>query len=189
MLFFENSNAVPFYHIHLDGNQMAQVEQIYENIYNEYQLKQVGYEHIVFSHLMILLVLVLRLITCHDRYDSNNSYEKEIIRNAIRYIDEHYADPNLTLEDVASRAFLSKSYFGKLFRKYANQKFTTYVQNKRITAACELLISTDKKIIDIIEMVGYHDVKHFNEVFKRTIGKTPSEYRRSGREGAPFPIE
>ncbi len=187
--FFESSNTVPFYHIHLDGNHMAQVERIYEDIYNEYQLKQVGYEHIVFSHLMILLVLVLRLITCHDRYDSDNSYEKDIIKHAIRYIDEHFTDSTLTLEDVASRAFLSKNYFGKLFRKYANQKFTSYVQNKRITAACDLLASTDKKIIDIIEMVGYHDVKYFNEIFRRTTGMTPSEYRRQGRVNPPFPTE
>ena len=187
--FFENSNAVPFYHIRLDSNSMAQVERIYEDIYNEYQLKQVGYEHIVFSHLMILLVLVLRMITGHDRYDSGNSYEKEIIKHAIRYIDEHYTESTLTLEDVASRAFLSKNYFGKLFRKYAKQKFTTYVQNKRITAACELLASSDRKIIDIIEMVGYHDVKYFNEIFKRTTGKTPSEYRRDGRAANTFPTE
>lgn len=177
--FFEKRNTVPFYHVHMSGNSMARTEQIYEDIYSEYQLERAGYEHIVFSQLMILLVTVLRQITGYDRYDGN--YEKEVINQAIRYIDEHYTDSELTLEDVASRAFLSKNYFGKLFREYANQKFTSYVQNKRISAACELLLSSDRKVTDIIEMVGYHDVKYFNEIFKRTTGKTPSEYRHNSR--------
>lgn len=177
--FFENNNSVPFRSVRLSGNTLTRVEQIYEDIYHEYQLKCAGYEHVMFSQLTILLVLVLRQITHCDHYGSE--YEKEVISQAIHYIDEHFTDSDLTLEDMASRAFLSKNYFGKLFREYANQKFTSYVQNKRISAACEMLTSSDRKVTDIIEMVGYHDIKYFNEIFKRTTGKTPSAYRQHSR--------
>ena len=43
--------------------------------------------------------------------------------------------------------------------------------------ACELLDSTDLKIYEIAEKVGYTDTRYFSELFQRICGKTPSQYR------------
>jgi len=182
--FFEKNNTVPFYHLHVTGADLKQIEQIYENIYTEYKRHDAGYENMMFSYLMILLVSIFRKLTSYDNQDDGVQYKKAIIDEVIKYIDNNYADPELRLEDMAARAFLSKNYFSRLFREYTNQKFSSYVQNKRISAACELLMTTDRKITDIISQVGYHDVKYFNAIFKQTTGKTPSEYRRPHREAA-----
>ncbi len=178
--FFEKNNTLPFYHLHVSGADMQLVEQVYESIYTEFQNRDPGYESMLFSYLMILLVSIFRCITGYDGRENSSRYKQNIIGEAIRYIDAHYADtdPELTLESLAAYAFMSKNYFSRLFREYTNQKFSRYLQNKRVAAACELLSTTDHKITDIIGRVGYRDVKHFNLIFKEITGCTPSEYRR-----------
>ena len=180
--FFEKNNTVPYYHLRVTGADMKRIEQIYEDIYAEFMRHDAGYENVMFSYLMILLVTIFRKLTSYDNHDNGMRYKKNIINEVIRYINENFDSPDLTLENMAARAFLSKNYFGKLFREYTNQKFSSYVQNKRISAACELLTTSERKVTDIISSVGYHDVKYFNAIFKQTTGKTPSEYRRSQKE-------
>jgi YesN/AraC family two-component response regulator len=86
---------------------------------------------------------------------------------------------DIKLEDLATRAFLSPNYFSKLFKDCTSITISDYIQKLRIEEACNLLKNTDKKIIDISGEVGYKDIKFFNQIFKKIIGKTPSDYRKN----------
>lgn len=57
--------------------------------------------------------------------------------------------------------------------------FSTYVQHLRIEHSCRLLQRTNLRVNEIAYRVGYADTKFFNQVFKSTLGITPSEYRKT----------
>ncbi|MBR5528887.1 MAG: helix-turn-helix transcriptional regulator [Oscillospiraceae bacterium] len=104
------------------------------------------------------------------------------VDQAIRYVDEHFRDSDLTLELLAKQSYLSKNYFALLFEQQTGYKFKQYVQKKRIALACELLRSTNYTVSAILAQCGYRDSKHFYSIFKKITGMTPSEYRIVVRE-------
>lgn len=98
-------------------------------------------------------------------------------------IKEHYAE-NLTLRELGQKYYINSSYLGQIFRKRYGQSFKNYLNNYRIKEAASQLIRTDKKIGQIAEDVGYHDLDYFISRFIEQEGCTPSRYRKSAREGS-----
>ena len=103
-----------------------------------------------------------------------------LIIKAKKYIEDNYADPELSLEQVSNHVGLSKSYFCSLFHKIENKTFKEYLMDLRIRYAKRMLTSTDKKIYEISCEVGCSDAAYFNRFFKRITGMTPLQYRNSG---------
>ena len=104
--------------------------------------------------------------------------EDYLVEQAIRFIDEQLANPALDLERVSSSVDVSKSYFCRLFHKITNQNFSSYVRNRRVERAKELLTSSAMKTYEIAGAVGFTTPKYFSSVFKQVTGVTPSEYQR-----------
>lgn len=103
-------------------------------------------------------------------------YNSIIIRPAIDYIQKNY-EKHISLDEMASLCNISSSYFSKLFNRIAGDNFANYINQVRISYACELLIMTDKPITHIALDLGYEDSSYFNKVFKRIIGVSPSVYK------------
>lgn len=99
-----------------------------------------------------------------------------LIDGVVRYLDVHYFE-DVSLIDVATRFHMDPSYLSKLFKIATNENFIEYVTRKRIEKACELLVSSDRRISDISELVGYENQRYFSQVFRKSTGLTPSEYR------------
>ena len=57
--------------------------------------------------------------------------------------------------------------------------FSEYVQSLRIQESCRLLANTNKNVAEIVNLVGYTDVKFFNEIFKRFTGMTPRQFKQT----------
>lgn len=105
--------------------------------------------------------------------ETNNNV---IVQTAIKYIQDHYQD-NLTLEKVAAAVYLNPVYFSHLFKQSNGIGYKEYVIQLRIEKAKELLKHSSCKITDISERVGYQDMRHFTQVFRKVVSMTPSEYR------------
>lgn len=99
------------------------------------------------------------------------------VRMAKLYAQRHFAEP-ITLEDVCASAGFSASYFSTLFKKETGEGFNKYLTNLRIEQAKELLQQTDAPITDICTQVGYSDLKHFNQTFKKATHLSPGQYRK-----------
>ncbi len=100
------------------------------------------------------------------------------IESAKAYIDKHYAD-EITLAEVAGSVHMSQWYFSKLFRKETGTTFSDYLIELRIRRAKELIRSdAAMKNYEIAERVGFSDSRYFGQLFKKTTGMTPGEYRR-----------
>jgi len=118
------------------------------------------------------------LMTALDYRDSqpNHQYKKLIIQ-AKEYIDHHYTNPELSLNEVALQVNLSASHFSVVFGQEADQTFKEYLTEIRINKAKELLRMTSLRSADIAYQVGYNDPHYFSSVFKKNTGLSPMEFR------------
>lgn len=108
--------------------------------------------------------------------------ETDMIVKAKRYIQDHYEDSTLSLGTVAAYVGLNEKYFTSRFSKEAGETFSTYLTEIRMQKAKEYLKSTDYKVYEIAEMVGYQSVEHFNRVFKKECKESPTQYRKGKKQ-------
>lgn len=104
-----------------------------------------------------------------------------IALQAKNYIDEHYADPDLSLVRVSDYLGLQPSYLSQLFKEEMGEKFVDYVLKVRMIQAKKLLVETEHSIQSIAEQVGYQNVISFYRAFKKVHDIPPGEYRNMYR--------
>lgn len=133
-------------------------------------------------------ILKMLNATADALYGSSKSKEAEEagIRNnfvelAKEYIKEHYYE-NLTLIGVAEKAGITSGYLSTLFSQKMNCTFIDYLNEVRINHACSYLRQNYLKAYEIAYKVGYNDEKYFSKVFRRIVGKSPSEYKKTETE-------
>ncbi|WNS45123.1 response regulator [Paenibacillus sp. MMS20-IR301] len=96
---------------------------------------------------------------------------------ALHYIKEHFYE-DLSLEKMASVVFLNPAYFSQLFKQKTGQGYKEYVTSLRLEQAKLLLLNPKLKLADIAERVGYQDMRHFTQMFRKKYQLTPTEYRQ-----------
>ena len=106
----------------------------------------------------------------------NDLSRKSTILWARNYIEEHCCE-DLTLEKVASIVYLAPTYFSKLFKNITGQNYIDFLISCRMNIAKKLLITTNMKVSEIGNRVGYANASFFNRLFKVNCGITPTEYR------------
>ncbi|WP_139997087.1 response regulator [Paenibacillus paridis] len=112
--------------------------------------------------------------------DSGNK-EKIVLAKIKQFIDEHYSE-EITLESMASMAFMNPYYFSSFFKKHTKQNFKQYVTEVRMKHATDMLSLTDLMVYEIAEKVGYNNARHFSDMFKKTYGKLPNDYRQDKKK-------
>ena len=100
------------------------------------------------------------------------------LARAVQYMDVHFAE-ELSAAQVAKAMFISESYLSKLFRWNLNTSFGEYLSYLRIRKAMHLLKSTDLKIYEVSEQVGFSDHRYFATMFRKYVGISPSQYKYS----------
>ena len=98
------------------------------------------------------------------------------VEQTIRYMLDHLAE-SCSLEDLARQAHLSVSHFSHQFRDRTGYAPIDYCIRLKIQKACELLETTNLKIEDISDQLGYRDPFYFSRLFKKITGVPPSAYR------------
>ena len=95
---------------------------------------------------------------------------------AAYYIHVHITE-DVSLTDMAEYADTTPSHLSKIFHQQTRQTVKQYQTQVRIQHAEQLLASTDLKIMEIAEACGFRDRRYFSDIFKKTTGKTPQQYR------------
>ncbi len=90
--------------------------------------------------------------------------------------DARYFEP-LDVDDMAGAAGLSRAHFSREFRRTFGEPPHSYLLRRRLERAANLLRTTDRSVADICFSVGLQSVGSFTTTFKRTFGRTPTEYR------------
>jgi two-component system response regulator YesN len=107
-----------------------------------------------------------------------NAIDPHTIRKIKQFIKEHLND-NLTLQSVAEHVHLHPNYLSDLFKQATGQNFIDHVIQVRIDVAIELLKEDKYKWYEISDKVGYQSSKHFTKLFKKLVGMSPSDFKKS----------
>ncbi len=101
---------------------------------------------------------------------------ESLIAKVKEYVDNNYVD-NITLTSISKSFGISSGYLSVLFSEHTGQNFIDYISNLRIQKAKNLLKSTDMRIYEIADKVGYRDAYYFSAAFKKIVGINPTDYR------------
>lgn len=113
---------------------------------------------------------------CRNIMINKEEQSNSIITKAKEYIDRYY-HKGILLDDVSREVDISPYYFSKLFKEETGENFIDYLTNIRIEKAKELLNNKDLSMKEICLNVGYSDPNYFSRIFKKCVGKTPTEYK------------
>ena len=134
-----------------------------ENYNNPEQIMNLQY------HMVLDYTSLVQKLKQGSRYD-------KFIRNIIRYIREHLTD-DLSVETMAKDLYVNRTYLSTKFKKETGYTLTEYIQMQRIDKAKELLLQTDRSILEIATYLGFSSQGYFQNVFKKQTGLTPKEFR------------
>jgi two-component system, response regulator YesN len=113
-----------------------------------------------------------------DDHQHEQSHSAALIAKARSYIDANYANPTISLSQVAAQVLLSPTYFSVVFGREVGETFIEYLTNVRIRTAMELLRTTSLTSSEIAYRIGYHNPRYFYSVFRKVAGLPPNEFRR-----------
>lgn len=153
-----------------------------------YRFKAESSDNMLYSHellfsaypsfaemLQYLRQFVSRHILEAPEFGSQES-SNETFRTILQYVNQNYLQ-DLSIQSLSQKFYTNPSYISQLFKKETGETFTAYIAKLRITYACELLSGTSQMVGEIAEKAGYPDYFYFTKIFKRMIGKTPSQFR------------
>lgn len=119
------------------------------------------------------LQYMLRVIEDHIEYSSS---EESVVSSIKKYIDQHYTE-EINSNDIANIFYIDSDYASKLFKKEYGVSLKSYIINKRIETAKELLSNSSIPVNIAASNVGYENYSYFTRLFKKVTGMTPIEYR------------
>jgi AraC-like DNA-binding protein/mannose-6-phosphate isomerase-like protein (cupin superfamily) len=163
------------YIVRENGAVRDQIAQLILSIYKETEHQENGYELAVSAMIKNIFLLLVRndsQLMLHYQHDPL----MERIQPVLQYIDDHLAE-KMVVEDMMKQVNLSYHYFIKVFKKAVGMSFTEYVNFKRIKKAEQMLLTEDRSIAEVAELVGISNIGHFYDMFNRFNSCSPKHFK------------
>ena len=101
--------------------------------------------------------------------------ENDYVQHILNATKERYAE-KISIETFSEELGVSASYLSRKFKDSTGTGYLDYLNKYRIQQAIKLLETGKYKVYEVSDMTGFTDYKHFNSVFKRYTGASPSEF-------------
>ena len=99
----------------------------------------------------------------------------------VQIIDERFSDEELSLTTVSNELAVSPNYLSALIKKTKKKNFITLLTERRMSAAYDMLVCSNMKVLEISEKCGYSDQHYFSYCFKKFYGESPNKIRNTNR--------
>lgn len=169
------NRAGAFDHIIDLAENTNDIEALMKEMAEEYRLGLPMYESVLDSMLTRLLVCLYRLHP--ELFLNNENRNTEIVRKIQGRLEKEYAE-HFTLSSLAAEYHISLSQLSHIFKGVTGYSPIEYLMICRLSAAKNLLSSTDKTIKEIIDLCGFSDESNFSRTFREKVGMTPTEFRK-----------
>lgn len=131
---------------------------------------------------VLLLGLLLELLHSDDFINAENQPQNgnnrlHLFEQLNGYIFRHLSDPELSLEELAAKHYISPALLHLIFRQMAGCTPGKYIRDIRIKQAQKLLDQRETQIAEIAERTGFSSPAVFSRCFRREVGLSPSEYQ------------
>ena len=174
---FLNRKKNPLNKLDMTKESSMSVKRLIFQMEKELEEKKREHEIMLKVHLVNILIEMIR--SFEGQIDENDfSYNAQAlhhIERSLKYIDSHLSE-NITLEEIANVAHMSKNYFCRIFKKLNGMSPWDYITVKRIEHAVMLLNTTDLTRLEIAQRCGYNNTSNFYYAFKKVTGKAPGDY-------------
>lgn len=110
---------------------------------------------------------------------------EKLHENISEYITGNLSDPDLSYQSLTKKFHISKSALYNLFNQHFGTSPHVYIETKRIKLGSELLLNTEKSILEIAMDVGINNQNYFSRCFKKHLGLTPTQYRNTFKISHP----
>jgi two-component system response regulator YesN len=115
---------------------------------------------------------------CAELADGGNCEAFVVL--ARNYVDKHYWNPALCLEDAAAELQISPGYLSRLMKRETGFSFIEYLNRIRVKKAMLLMSDPSAKAFEVAERVGYRSQHYFSRAFKKVTGTSPTDHRKAG---------
>lgn len=140
------------------------------------------------SKLLISRNIQLLLDYCMRFYErqftTRTQANKDVLVRFEQFLNEYFQSEQPqktglpTVKYFADKICLSSNYFGDLIKKETGKTAQEFIQNKIIDLSKEMILGTGKSVTEVAYALGFQYSQHFNRIFKKNVGYTPSEYRK-----------
>lgn len=134
-------------------------------------------EYSTVGHLYLFFNALCTSMSAKPAESASSKANELYVQDAIKFIEANYRG-EVSVEQLAERAGLNRSYFGKVFKKTTGKSPQQYLLLYRMAKAADLLKLTALSVGDISTSVGYANQLHFSRAFKSTYGLSPREWRK-----------
>ncbi len=113
-------------------------------------------------------------------FGSNSARKSENLLSILKYIQDHYT--TVTLKELADLFNFSERQIQRIIKTYMGLSFTQIIQNAKMKEASRLLRGTGYPVSKIANVLGYKNQGNFRDIFRKTYGQSPTEYRNTQRK-------
>ena len=178
-LFSAEGEAVPP-RLHLSLVERKAVKRLLSDMCEECANRSAGWDVRLRSLLSCLLVECSRACAARMGKADQGAAYSAYVSQALDYIDRHYAEPGLSVGEVAASVGVTGDYLSRQFRQVTGIAVQEYVRRFRFARAMELL-QGDLSVGQVAASVGFGSLCHFSREFRKELGVTPSGYRAQTR--------
>jgi len=165
---------VPAADIALNIRDIPEVKSLFLKMLNIWTHKKSGY----YGEAMSVFYEIITAVRAQQRRYLK-SEKAALLEPAVQYILNNYTDPDFSYTALCNVCDLSYSYFKELFCKAYGMPPVKYVTLLRIEKAKELLVTGFYSVSEIALACGFHNVYYFSNVFKKSVGVSPKDFRGS----------
>lgn len=158
-----------------------------QTIYRNLVLLRQRYDSVNFyadDNKLLFLNIVYALTRSIEEVDAQKQKSMDVVFEVKKYIDLHFSQ-DLRLSELANRFSVSVSHLSREFKKKTGYNVSEYIARVRLTHARRLLEGSTMSIMEVAENVGFSSLNHFDKMFKKDHGMTPTQYKQchiTGRE-------
>lgn len=175
------------YILHTTAELKQEISKHCYSMIAERESNQVGRYFMFKTHLMQMLLLVMREIADVEKTEQKGynfeTYNKNYaVNRIISYLNENY-EHKISLEQIAHNMYLSPVYISKIFKEETGESPINYLIKIRLEKAKDILLNCEGgSIKNIANQVGYDDVYHFSKLFKKYYGISPLYYKKNSQK-------
>ena len=162
----------------LDHFESLEITGCLRNILREMEQKNTGYEDVCQAYMEILIIRLMRSTALSVPAQPQQISANRQCAAVKRYIDQHFKE-TLTLDQLAEEAHMNKFYLSHAFKQEFGVSPINYLISCRIEESKYLLAETDLSISQIAQLLNFSSPSYFSQVFRRTQGVSPVEFRQS----------
>ncbi len=112
-------------------------------------------------------------------------WKHQKVNQVADYLGRH-PETSESLEELAKRFYISKSYLSRIFREVTSFTVNEYKNVSRIKKSQQLLLHSDCSITEVSDLLGFENLTYYERVFKKYTGVTPLKYRKENGYSRSF---